>query len=93
MVNIFSALFAKVEANEIEELEAHIDSLNKELKAEDKLIQEQVKFTKNYNEKKENLEKVEAEIVKLSEEKQAAVAASQEISTVGVQKLQVNTLL
>ena len=84
----YAAEFEKVDAKTVEELEAHIDALSKEIKAENKLIQEQVKINKLFAEKKESIEKLESELEKLNAEKSSAVKESKTISTVGVQKLQ-----
>ena len=84
----YAAKFETIEANDIEELEAYIESLAKELKNEDKMIQDQVKFSKQYNERKESIERMEAEIQDLKSKKDEALAASKDISTTGVQKLE-----
>ena len=56
----YAAKFETIEANDIEELEAYIESLAKELKNEDKMIQDQVKFSKQYNERKESINKTDS---------------------------------
>merc|ERR1712098_963177 len=84
----YSAEFEKVDARTVEELEAHVDALSKEIKAENKLIQEQIKINKMYSEKKDSIDKLEAELQKLTEEKNEAVKESKSISTGGVEKLQ-----
>merc|ERR1719232_1651781 len=84
----YAAEFEKVDAKTVEELEAPIDALSKEIKAENKLIQEQVKINKLFAEKKESIEKLESDLERLNSEKSSAVKESQTISTVGVKKLQ-----
>lgn len=84
----YAAEFEKVDAKTVEELEAHVEALSKEIKAENKLIQEQIKINKIYKEKKDSIDKLEEELQKLTSEKVEAVKESKSISTGGVKKLQ-----
>ena len=62
--------------------------MKKDLQAEDTIISQQVKIRKNFAEKKESIEKLETELEELRRNKTDAEAESENISTVGVQKLQ-----
>ena len=62
--------------------------MNKDIQAEDTIISQQVKIRKNFAEKKESIERLEAELEDLRRKKTEADAESNNISTVGVQKLQ-----
>jgi len=83
----YAMLFDQIEARTVEELEAHIDSIAKDLKAEEKLLKEQDKINMNYHEKKQSIENITKEIEQLMEEKNNALKESESISTVGVQRL------
>ena len=65
-----------------------IEDLKNDLLAEDNIISQQVKIRKNFAEKKESIEKLETELEELRRSKKEAEAESENISTVGVQKLQ-----
>ena len=84
----YAEQFEKIDRNTILELETHIEDLNKDIQAEDTIISQQVKIRKNFAEKKESIEKLEAELEDLRRNKTEADAESNNISTVGVQKLQ-----
>ena len=84
----YAEQFEKIDRNTILELETHIEDLNKDIQAEDTIISQQVKIRKNFAEKKESIERLEAELEDLRRKKTEADAESNNISTVGVQKLQ-----
>ena len=84
----YAQQFEKIDRNTILELETHIEDLKKDLQAEDSIISQQVKIRKNFAEKKESIEKLETELEDLRKKKTDAEAESENISTVGVQKLQ-----
>ena len=84
----YAQKFEKIDRNTILELETHVEDLKKDLQAEDSIISQQVKIRKNFAEKKESIEKLETELEDLRKKKTDAEAESDNISTVGVQKLQ-----
>ena len=84
----YAAAFETIEAATAEDLKAHIESLEKEIKAEDRVISERVKINKMFAEKRGSIETTEAELEQLRQEVREATEESEKISTVGVQKLQ-----
>ena len=84
----YAAAFEKIEANTLEDLKAHIEALEKDIGAENRLAAERVKIIKLYGEKKKGIEVIEEELRVLRQEVEEAEEESMKISTVGVQKLQ-----
>ena len=84
----YAAAFETIGAATAEDLKAHIESLDREIKAEDRVIAERVKINKIFAEKRGSIETTEAELEQLRLEVTEATAESEKISTVGVQKLQ-----
>ena len=84
----YAAAFETVEAATAEDLKAHIESLDREIKAEDRVIAERVQINKMFAEKTRSIEAGEAELEQLRQEVTEATEESEKISTVGVQKLQ-----
>jgi len=83
----YARLFDQIEARTVEDLEAHIDAINKDLKADEKLMKEQEKINRSYQEKKQSMESITEELERLREDRESALSESQTISTSGVQKL------
>ena len=84
----YAAAFETIEAATPEELKAHIESLAKDLQAEDGLIAQRVRINKMFNEKRESIQAAEAELEQLRREVREGEEESEEISSLGVARLQ-----
>eukprot|EP00092_Neocalanus_flemingeri_P017230 GFUD01018633.1.p1 GENE.GFUD01018633.1~~GFUD01018633.1.p1 ORF type:complete len:1079 (-),score=372.19 GFUD01018633.1:403-3639(-) len=83
----YAALFDQIEARTAEDLEAHVDAIAKDLKNDEKLMKDQEKINRSYQEKKQSIETLGTEIEQLREDKVNALKESDNISTSGVQRL------
>ena len=83
----YAILFDQIEARSAEDLEAHIDAIARDLKSDEKLMKDQEKINRSYQEKKQSMDTLVEEIEKLREDKAAALKESETISTSGVQRL------
>ena len=83
----YGILFDQIEARTVEDLEAHIDAIAKDLKTDEKLMKDQEKINRSYQEKKQSMDTLTEEIAQLREDKDAGLKESETISTSGVQRL------
>ena len=83
----YAIVFDQIEARTIEELEAHIDAISRDLKTDEKLMKDQEKINRSYHEKKQSIDTLTEEIGQLREDREAALKESEAISTTGVQRL------
>ena len=67
--------------------QAHIDAIAKDLKTDEKLMKDQEKINRSYQEKKQSMDTLTEEIAQLREDKDAGLKESETISTSGVQRL------
>jgi len=83
----YGLLFDQIEANTVEDLEAHIEAQERELRQENKLIREQEKISRKYEELQASVETLSRELEELKHNKEEAKTQSEQISTGGRQKL------
>jgi len=83
----YAILFDQIEARSAEDLEAHIDAISRDLKSDEKLMKDQEKINRSYQEKKQSMDTLTEEIAQLREDREAALKESESISTGGVQRL------
>jgi len=83
----YAAGFDRIEARTVEDLEAHIDAIANDIKNDEKLMKDQDKINRSYQEKKQSIDTLTAEMEQLREDKAEALKESETISTHGVQRL------
>ena len=83
----YAIVFDQIEARTVEELEAHIDAITRDLRSDEKLMKDQDKINRSYQEKKQSIDTLTEEITQLREDREAALKESETISTTGVQRL------
>ena len=83
----YALLFDQIEANSVEELKAHIEAQERDLRQESKLIKEQEKIARKYEELQASVETLSQELEDLKASKVEAKRQSDMISTGGKQKL------
>ena len=83
----YAAAFQIIEAKTVEEIDAHIGAIDRLLKAEAKLIKDQEKINNSHAEKTISINQLKAEIEVLVRERSDAAKESENISTLGVNKI------
>ena len=69
----YAILFDQIEARSAEDLEAHIDAIARDLKSDEKLMKDQEKINRSYQEKKQSMDTLTEEIAQLREDREAAL--------------------
>ena len=84
----YAARFETIEAKTLEQLEAHLEHLDSELRSEQKTMRDQAKVQQRYDELEKGLEAVEGEVESLASSRGEKVTEREAISTTGVRKVQ-----